>query len=137
MPQRSAIPTPPVSARCRTACAAGLAALLLAGCAANGPPAPWKTSAMPPAQAYALANRLSWGANPGAVAQAEVQGPDTYLARQLHPRAAALPPAVQQQIDAMTISQRPMDVLVAEMDQRRRDSDASNPAATEDERKAA
>ena len=107
-------------------------ATVLAGCAlAPGAP-PARPIGTP--QAYGIANRLSWGASRSVVAEAEAEGADGYLARQLKPGPTVLPPAVQLQIDAMTISQRPFEDLVREMDQRNKDS---NTAASEDERKAA
>ncbi|APW40807.1 hypothetical protein RD110_19390 [Rhodoferax koreense] len=103
----------------------GAAAVLLWGCAAAPP------SATTPRAAFEAANRLSWGANRREVAETRAEGASAYLARQLHPGPAVLPPAVQQQIDAMTISQRPFEELVREMDQRNRDSNSGTASAGE------
>ena len=110
---------------------------LLAACATVAPGRQPATSAaaLSPKAAYETTNRLTWGANLNVVAQAEAQGSAAYLSQQLHPGPAALPPAVQQQIEAMTISQRPFEDLVREMEQRNKEG--TNPAATEDDRKAA
>ncbi|HTD05141.1 DUF1800 domain-containing protein, partial [Undibacterium sp.] len=59
---------------------------------------------------------------------------ERYLERQLHPAPAALPGPVQAQIAAMTISQRPVEQLNQELEQRRKDADA---IANDDEKKAA
>ncbi len=111
------------------------AAWLLAACATVGPGKSTTSTPLSPKAAYETTNRLTWGANLSVVDQAETQGADAYLARQLHPGPAVLPPAVQQQIDAMTISQRPFEDLMRDMDQRNKDG--NNPAATEEERQAA
>ncbi|MDB5893971.1 MAG: hypothetical protein JWQ88_1502, partial [Rhodoferax sp.] len=133
-----------VSSRFTAHVIACFTATLLAGCATAPSPRPTSNvpvaAVAPPAgglgtaQAYALANRLSWGASRSSVAAAEAEGADGYLAGQLAPHATVLPQAVQQQIDAMTITQRPLESLVLEMAQRNKDSTS---AASEDERKAA
>ena len=97
----------------------------LAGCAApldSGAPA----TRLSDTDAYALANRITWGATPAAVERLQTIGLSAYVAAQLHPgKGAELPAEVQSQIDAMTIAQRPMVDLVQDMDQRRKDVQAS------------
>lgn len=92
-----------------------LAFALLGGCAS--------TTVQPdnPAQALAMQQRVSWGINAGSVRQLRQQGWDRYLQGQLHPGKAVLPPAIQAQIDTMTISQTPMDQLVIGIEQRRKE----------------
>ncbi|SDP11663.1 Uncharacterized conserved protein, DUF1800 family [Rhodoferax sp. OV413] len=110
--------------------------LLLGACANPGPTKPVASSSARPApvEAYKLTNRLTWGANLAAVDQAESNGLPSYLAQQLHPQPAILPPAVQQQIAAMTISQRPLDQLAPDMEQRNK---AANATFDKDEDKKA
>lgn len=109
---------------CVCASAAGLA-LLLNGCAAPASGArPAAASATP--EALALVNRISWGASTSSVQQARAMGPDRYLERQLHPGPTVLPASVQAQIDAMTISRQPLEQLVADLEQRRKEADAAN-----------
>ncbi len=84
--------------------------------------------------AYKWLNRLSWGASPSLVEAHASQSMDAYLAQQLHPAPARLPEAVTTQIQAMTISQRPMVQLVQELEQRNKDANA---LTNDDEKKAA
>ncbi len=105
--------------------------LLLAACAT--PRAP--TVATPAAEAYQHANRLTWGANSATLALAEQQGLHAYLAQQLHPGPATLPPLVQQQIAAMTISQTPVVALAQDMERRNQAANAT--FAKDDDKKAA
>ena len=65
----------------------------------------------------ALLNRITWGANsPGAAVFAKL-GANGFIEQQLHPPAeSGLPPAAQAQIDAMTISATPVDILADDMD---------------------
>ncbi|WP_421956559.1 DUF1800 domain-containing protein [Polaromonas sp.] len=112
--------------------------LALSGCAATGPlpGGGVVTSAAPVAangDGYKWLNRLTWGASPSAVDVNANKGFDAYLTQQLHPPAARLPDAVNTQIQAMTISQRPMVALVQELEQRNRDANA----LTDDEAKKA
>jgi len=101
--------------------AATLALFLLAGCAATAPSPP-----PPPADPAALSsalNRVSWGVNMSTYQQAERLGYDAWLERQLHPSPAVLPAAAQAQIDALTITQKPLPQLVTELEQQRKDYD--------------
>src|SRR5690348_5899011 len=65
-------------------------------------------------------NRVSWGASASSMRHVEAVGIDRYMDEQLRPPTAVLPPAVQAQIDAMTISQQRLDELLVELDKRRR-----------------
>src|SRR2546425_6838570 len=64
-----------------------------------------------------LLNRVTWGANPSSARELASMGPARYLEAQLQPaQEAALPPEAQAQVDAMTITQRPVDQLAKEME---------------------
>src|SRR4051812_15695539 len=55
-----------------------------------------------------LVNRVTWGANTSTMRDIAAIGADRWLEQQLTPsKRPALPPAVQAQIDALTISQKP------------------------------
>ncbi len=114
---------------------ATLAALLLAGCAARSV-APGRSDSQGAAlDAAGVLERLSWGATPSEFAAIERQGTAQWIAAQLRsPSARTLPLAVQEQIDGMTIEQRPMADLVVAMEAQRR---AAEDIADEDARKAA
>ncbi|MDR3454565.1 MAG: DUF1800 domain-containing protein [Rhodoferax sp.] len=116
-----------------------LAGLVLASCAAPGGTATAAQSSPGQGQPVAIEtfraiNHLTWGADTTAMAQVGGTPLDQYLGRQLHPSPARLPPAVQAQIAAMTISQRPVDALEQEMAQRRK---AAAALASDDDKKAA
>ncbi|MDQ4628729.1 DUF1800 domain-containing protein [Janthinobacterium lividum] len=97
--------------------------LLLAGCAATEPAVQAGHRAQTSsAQDIAMLERVSWGVSGGSVRQVQVQGWTAYLQAQLHPGKAALPPAIAAQIDAMTISQVPLDQLVFSIEQKRKES---------------
>nr|WP_315254833.1 DUF1800 domain-containing protein [uncultured Duganella sp.] len=106
--------------------------LLLAGCAST-PTAPQQAPADPAALSGAL-NRITWGVSTSSYQQASKSGYDVWLEQQLHPSAAVLPAAAQAQIDAMTISQKPLPQLVQELEDQRRDYDK---AMVDDEAKKA
>jgi uncharacterized protein (DUF1800 family) len=75
-------------------------------------------------------NRVTWGANTSSARELAATGAERYIDRQLRPaQRPVLPPSVQAQVDALTISQRPLDVLLAELEQRRRDALAIGDAA--------
>lgn len=119
--------------------AAGLAAALLGGCAGPGAPdhAPAASMAGPPysaAETVALLNRLTWGVNDASARAVAAESLPRYLHAQLHPAAAPLPAEAQTQIDAMRISQRSLEQLNQEMEQRRKEADQT---AGEEARKAA
>lgn len=97
--------------------------LLLAGCAATEPAVQAGHRAQTSsAQDIAMLERVSWGVNGGSVSQVQAQGWNAYLQAQLHPGKAALLPAIAAQIDAMTISQVPLDQLVFSIEQKRKES---------------
>jgi hypothetical protein len=74
-----------------------------------------------------LANRITWGATTSTVEKLQVMGIKAYLNAQLHAgKVAALPKEVQIQIDALTISQRPLVDLIQNMEQRRKEADANS-----------
>ncbi|WP_457987090.1 DUF1800 domain-containing protein [Achromobacter denitrificans] len=55
----------------------------------------------------ALVDRVTWGATPAELARIREMGAERYLDAQLHPAARdALPPEVQQRIDALSISRQ-------------------------------
>ncbi len=126
----------------------GACALLwLAGCgtvpvegATDRPVATAAATAVLPSQPLDEAMRLrwlarvTWGANDSSEAQLARQGLGPWLAGQLHPRPAVLPPAAQAQIDAMTISRIPVDELARTMQAQRQAADA---LTDDDQKKAA
>jgi uncharacterized protein (DUF1800 family) len=68
-------------------------------------------------QELALLNRLTWGANSTSAAGFAQLGANGFIEQQLHPPAESqLPQAAQSQIDAMTISSTPVDILAEDMD---------------------
>lgn len=96
---------------------------LLAGCAAPAP----RQSPVGSADAadLALLNRVTWGVDGAALADWNRRSRRDYLQAQLHPTGESLLPAsVQAQLDALSLSQKPMSAWVTEMEQRRRDADA-------------
>jgi len=60
-------------------------------------------------------DRVTWGATDHDAAQLQQQGLKKWLAGQLTPAAAPMPAAVQQRIDALTISQKPMAQIQREI----------------------
>ncbi|MET3131593.1 uncharacterized protein (DUF1800 family) [Oxalobacteraceae bacterium GrIS 1.11] len=114
--------------------ATGAVCAALGACAA-GSPAPGTAAGEPASSAtLAMLERLSWGVNASSVRQVQTQGWDAYLAGQLHPGQERLPPAVQSQIDALSISGRALPQLVQELEQRRKAAEAN---ANDDEKKLA
>ncbi|MEO7497479.1 MAG: DUF1800 domain-containing protein [Massilia sp.] len=109
-----------------------LLSLALGGCAATGPAA--TEAGKPSPAAVNLLNRVSWGVSPASVQQMQALGWNAYLDAQLKPQPAPLPAAAEAQIAAMTISQRPLDALVVDMNQRRKTADAT---ADDEAKKAA
>src|SRR5687767_14522074 len=66
-------------------------------------------------------NRVTWGANTSSAREIAAVGTERWLEAQLKPSArAVLPEAVQAQIDALTISQKPFAELAMDLEQRRR-----------------
>ena len=110
--------------------------LLLGACAAPGGSSP---SSVNSANLNAVgmlhqSNRLTWGATPASVEKLKEAGLAGYVSHQTHPGATTLPPAIQTQLSALTIAQRPMVQLVQDMEQRRKDSEA---VSNDDEKKVA
>jgi len=106
--------------------------LLVASCAGGpgGAPEPGAR-----ADDLLLLNRVTWGANPSSARALARMGPASYLEAQLQPaQEAALPPEVQAQVDAMTITQRPVEELAKEMESRRKGLDLLR---SDEEKKAA
>ena len=73
-----------------------------------------------PAVQLQVLNRVSWGANRSSAADIARLGTGGWLAAQLQPAPASLPPDIQARIDEMTISRRSLVDLGAELEQRRR-----------------
>ena len=107
--------------------------VLLSACAAT-PPSPTRAPLEPiswpddsSAARLALLNRVSWGANRSSFERISKLGAGRWLDAQLHPQPARLPPDAQATIDAMTITQRPIASLVAELEQKRRAFQSAGP----------
>jgi uncharacterized protein (DUF1800 family) len=115
-------------------------ALVLVGCAAPSATlerghASAGTSETKDAVALGLLNRMTWGADANGWRDVNQIGAQRYIERQLQPKdRQELPEAVQSRIAAMTITQRPNDQLVYDLEQRRKDSDA---IANDEDKKAA
>ncbi len=101
----------------------------LAGCATQSPSDAGADAALLP-----VVNRISWGVNASTYSEARAMGLPRYIAQQLHPGDDMLPPSVDAQIKAMTITQKPLDQLVMDLEQRRKQVDA---ITNDDEKKAA
>jgi uncharacterized protein (DUF1800 family) len=80
-------------------------------------------------------NRVTWGASPSAANGLAGLGIERFLDQQLRPAPqASMPSGVQEQIAAMTISQKPLDQLVFGLEQQRKEADAN---ADDEKKKAA
>ncbi|MEN3294117.1 MAG: hypothetical protein V7642_3370 [Burkholderiales bacterium] len=113
------------------------ASVVLAGCASPGAgqqPGTRSPGQKQSEQELKILNRITWGINTATAQQANAMGVERYIERQLHPGIGSMPDPVQAQIAAMTITQRPLDQLVQDMEQRRKDLAA---LADDDEKKAA
>ncbi|KKI15741.1 hypothetical protein XA67_02940 [Comamonas thiooxydans] len=109
-----------------------LAALALTACAPLGPSSSrpslevlqtLSSSALPDKpsvlQSQQWLDRVTWGATDHDAARLQQQGLKRWLAAQLSPSSAPMPPEVQQHIDALGISQKPMAQIQREIaDQR-------------------
>ena len=110
-----------------------LAALALAAPLLAAPPAASNAAANghdAEAQALdaALVNRITWGATPAELARMRELGPQRYLQAQLHPDPRArLPAAVQQRIDALSISRQSAEDAHAEQRGLRQDAKDADP----------
>lgn len=69
---------------------------------------------------YLLLNRLTWGANASSLQNMNRVGMDTYLRQQLQAHGTSLPTAVQAQIDQMTISQKPFEQMMLDLEAQRK-----------------
>jgi uncharacterized protein (DUF1800 family) len=87
-----------------------------------------------PPHAINVLNRVTWGINFSTAQAVDALGLERYLEQQLHPTGTQLPAAVQVQIAAMSISQRSLESLNQDLEQRRKDADA---IANDDDKKAA
>jgi uncharacterized protein (DUF1800 family) len=75
----------------------------------------------PTAQArLQVLDRISWGASASSIRHINAIGAERYIDEQLSAHSAPLPQVVQAQIDALTISQRPLDELLFDLQKRRR-----------------
>lgn len=113
-------------------------ALGLQGCAAPPPHGLSSRSGTvrlaAPLEPLALLNRATWGATASSADLLARQGAERFLHQQLYPARAVLPPSVQTQIDAMTITGRPIDQLIPALENERKQADA---LPSETDRKAA
>ena len=104
---------------------------------AAAPTVPRRDAALAPAD-FALVNRIAWGASASTAADFNRLGRADWLHLQLHPKIEPrLPPEAQAQIDAMSLSTKPFEALVVEMDALRRDSDAKAKEASDNAAKQA
>jgi uncharacterized protein (DUF1800 family) len=84
---------------------------------------------------YALVDRVTWGATSSTLRQIRYEGTPHWLEQQLHPSMdAPLPPAVAQQIAALSIQTTPMPQRVISVAQRNKDI---NNIADEEQKKSA
>ena len=128
---------------CSAAGAACVGAVWLSGCASAGSGAvaggagPAGLTGLSgdsdDAQAYRLANRVSWGANDAEVARVRRAGREAYITEQLRAAGGPLPVAAQVQIDALRIQQTAPLGLWSGIDAARKAAEA---LPTEPERKA-
>ena len=72
-----------------------------------------------PQQNNAFLNRITWGVNASTIEQSQKTGIDAYLQQQLQAKNSLLPPEIQSQIDAMSITQTPFIELMHELDKKR------------------
>src|SRR4051812_4630340 len=104
------------------------AAIVLLTACASTPPQPPARAALDliewpgdsPATELAVLNRVTWGANRSSQADIARMGSGRWLDAQLRPVPAVLPPDAQAVIDKMTLSQRPIGDVLAEIEQQRR-----------------
>ncbi|HEV7800043.1 MAG TPA: DUF1800 domain-containing protein [Burkholderiales bacterium] len=101
---------------------------VLAACASTGTGPQWGGEAKLAASAenqLQILNRVTWGATSSSAQQMSASGTARYIEQQLRPAGhGTLPPEVQAQIDALTISQGPLEELMLELEQRRKDAAA-------------
>lgn len=75
------------------------------------------------AKQESVLERITWGVNTSVMREFSTSGLEAYLGRQLHPGPGRLPASVQAQIDAMTISQRPVEQLALDLEARRKEAE--------------
>ena len=102
-------------------------AAVISGCAITDQ-APIRSGNETPASQSSTAtlnvvNRITWGVNASTIQHVSKTGLPRYVDEQLSP-ARVLPTPIAGQIGAMTISRQPLDTLVRELEQRRKDADA-------------
>jgi uncharacterized protein (DUF1800 family) len=100
-------------------------AVTLAACQSAGPRLIGGSAKTPdtPEKQLQVLNRVTWGANTSSARDLAATGAERYIDQQLRPASnTPLPAAVQAQIDGLTISKRPLDPLLAELEQQRRDA---------------
>jgi uncharacterized protein (DUF1800 family) len=90
-------------------------------------------SPAPSPRQLGVLDRVTWGASGSSARAIAAMGTRGFLEQQLNP-SGAMPPAVQHQIDALSISQRTLDELVFDLEKQRKDADA---IADPDQKKAA
>ncbi|HZD20511.1 MAG TPA: DUF1800 domain-containing protein [Burkholderiales bacterium] len=113
--------------------------LFLAGCASTPRQPPLEPIGWPddsPVVQLQVLNRVTWGANRSAAAEIARLGTGGWLAGQLQPTPATLPPEIQARIDEMTISRRALVDLGAELESRRRALQKAPPEERKAERQA-
>jgi uncharacterized protein (DUF1800 family) len=105
-----------------------LVVILVAGCASAPQQAGRRAPPLEPiawpddsrAAELQVLNRVSWGANASSFADIARTGTGRWLDAQLRPFPAGLPADAQQRIDAMTIAQRPIAEIAADLERQRR-----------------
>ena len=121
--------------RIRAAIVAAIGMVVVAACAAPGTARLDPSASAVPQSEFKILNRVSWGISEHLAQTASKEGSVAYLQAQLHPSGVPrLNPDAQAQIDALTISTVPLDKMVIDVDQRRRDADAIK---DDDQKKAA
>jgi hypothetical protein len=82
-------------------------------------PPPSNTFAKAGVAPEALLNRITWGSNFSTKQQVQAVGLDRYLDQQLRGQTSVVPPTIQNQINALTISQNSFESLVRQMEAKR------------------
>jgi hypothetical protein len=98
------------------------------------PPIAWTADS--PAIELQVLNRVSWGANRSSDDEIARLGTGRWLDAQLNPGPARLPADIQARIDAMTITQRPIADLAADIERQRRALQKAAPEERKAERQA-
>ena len=113
--------------------AAVLPVCLLAACATTGsaPRQPASGSPLSP-QSLQWLDRVTWGPNSAMARDLNELGEERFLEKQLRP-VEALPASVRDQIAGLSIAQQPLDRVVIQLEQQRKEADA----ITDDEGKKA